>query len=777
MGVFSGPINEEILSCVSWHEILACVVRHGEAMDELNIVTALHRVAKLYRDEDGGRTPVRVVHTSRGLSDLLELTRHFVPRCKAQQLSNALWGCAVLDIHDADLLQKLCDFAVQRLAWFVPQNVANSTWAIATLSFVHENFLSGVGKYIEANVKDYSPQDLANTCWAYAKLQVCCESVLALVVAECLVKTDQLQAQNFSNTIWGCATLLYRDEESMMSLANSSASRVGEFGTQEMSNLSWGMATLAYKSETWLEASGAEMARRVRECIPQDLSNTIWAYGTLMHKINEHMHKINAEVMRQIEGFSMQGLSNVIWGLSAMEYRDQWVLTCISEEVVRRPLEQFIPPDISTLLYSFAVHAWSHQGALAKLRRAARRMLPHFATRDVANVSWSLVTLSHRDDDLSRRLMIRAEDMMTEFTVQGLCNIAWAFVRLGLPVPGLVARGIAEETLKKLDELEPGDALLLSDAVCTEWAAVVPQPLVDELDAVARRYYNAVLAFLSDWTNIPDLGADEGVICRYQERVESFMVVHVGRRLTVEILGRLGMLESSDVAITKLRALRKLWMLEELEKVEDTDATLQHKTVATWQLDSDGRGNPCPARVLASGSPMDCAVRFIPCVVEHPRASDAEFQVVNLAAEALLRGADISQRTLRLDVSEIPCLSCIGALRQFQKAFPGVPLRVSFSVRTVAEVEKDRSGDIAAQYRDGELPAHDTRAPPPGPDNRGRRIQRIALPPPAPPPLPATPLSRPPSSMPPSSQRNGSLRSAEVPEEKVSRAGQPQSFY
>ena len=56
-----------------------------------------------------------------------------------------------------------------------------------------------------------------------------------------------------------------------------------------------------------------------------------------------------------------RGLSNVIWGLSAVEYRDMKALTCISEEVIRRPMEQLTPPDISTLLYSFAVLAWSHQ--------------------------------------------------------------------------------------------------------------------------------------------------------------------------------------------------------------------------------------------------------------------------------------------------------------------------------------------------------------------------------------------------------------------------------
>ena len=96
---------------------------------------------------------------------------------------------------------------------------------------------------------------------------------------------------------------------------------------------------------------------------------------------------------------------------------------------------------------------------------------------------------------------------------------------------------------------------------------------------------------------------------------------------------------------------------------------------------------------------MDEPIRFVACVVEHPRSNDAEFQVLNKAADRLFRspaGAG-SEATLRFDVSEIPCLSCMGALRQFQKSFPRVRMRASFSIRKVMEVCKDCSHDIDRQ--------------------------------------------------------------------------------
>jgi len=736
MVVLSMPINEEIMSCMNWREVLDHVVRRFDQMDEVNAVTSLHRAAKLYREEceeTGGRhTPLEEVHRAEGLRCLFELVWHLAVRCRPQQLSNSAWACAVLLHHDATLLRRICDYAAQRLGGFTTQNVANTVWALGTLGYQHDELLSLVVVYAEINFRDFSPQDLANMIWAFARLQRPCDRLFQVVVPESLVRLDTFQAQNMSNLIWGCATILYRDESTILSIASMASKRVEEFSTQELSNLTWGMATLNLASEAWLEESGAEMARRSRDCCPQDLSNTIWAYGTLKYKRNEHLRAINWEVMRQIELFSPQGLSNVAWGLSAIEYRDIKTLVCISEEVIRRPLDQMMPPDISTLLYSFAVLAWMHEGALAKLRRAVRYSFSSFASRDVANVSWALVTLSHRDDEIFRMLFTKAVELMPEFSVQGLCNIAWAFVRFGIDVPRATALGIAEQTVSRRAELddEPGDALLLSDAVCSEWSMHVPKAFYDECHMIGWEQYATVLAFLEDMSNIPALGAAPPEVERYQCRLTGLRIIQLGRRLTVELLRRFGMLEESWETIGGLRPLREQWLLEELTKIEPTDASLQHKTTCAWELKrcrhGIGAGSNGP-QIAVSGTPMNAETRFVSCVVEHPRASDAEFQVVNRAAEHILSGGSGDDTgggvsgILQMDVSEIPCLSCLGALRQFQKAFPGVTLRVSFSIRKVSDVCADLSLDTKVEPA---LPpstgSGNTSRNQLAPDNRGR---------------------------------------------------------
>ncbi|CAK0911847.1 unnamed protein product, partial [Prorocentrum cordatum] len=730
-GRSSVPLNDEIMACSSWQEVLGLAGRKVELMDELNIVTALTRTARLHRDGDGGRTPLERVRGHEGLCTLLEHARHFAVRCRPQQLANAAWSCAVLLCQDAPLLQKICGLAVSRLGGFTTQNVANTVWALGTLGFHHEEMLRAALGYAEANIRDFTPQDLGNTCWAFARLQRQCDSLFQLVVRESLVRLNDFQPQNMSNLVWACATILYKDEAAMHVLATHAAGRVTEFTPQELSNLTWGMATLNLMCEPWLSASGAEMAVRSRECCPQDLSNTLWAYGTLKYKCNDHVRAMNWQVMRLIEHFSPQGLSNVAWGLSAMEYRDQMALTCICEEAMRRPLEQMTPPDVSTLLYSCAVLAWLHDGFLAWLRRAIRYLLPVFATRDVANVSWAMVILSHRDDHIFRQLMARSLEMLPDFNVQGLCNIAWAFVRFGVEVPAAVALGIAEQAVRRRPELaeEPGDAVLLSDAVCSEWLQHVPAPLFEACDAIGREHFDRLLPFLADMSNIPSLGCARGEAERYQQHIEGLNCIQLGRRLTVELLRRLGMLEDSREAAGQLRSLRERWLADELESADPTDATIRHKTIGAWSLASRcGSHGP---EIVASGSPMGVDTRFVSCVVEHSRASDAEFQVLNRAADRLLSGFGAEGATLRVDVSEIPCLSCLGAFRQFQKAFPGVNLCASFNIRKVSDICDDRSAEAPPEPPRPPPRAH--LAPPTvlAPDNRGRPPPR-ASPAPAP---------------------------------------------
>lgn len=66
------------------------------------------------------------------------------------------------------------------------------------------------------------------------------------------------------------------------------------------------------------------------------------------------------------------------------------------------------------------------------------------------------------------------------------------------------------------------------------------------------------------------------------------------------------------------------------------------------------------------------------CRLRHDRGGDAEFRVLCAAMEVGFFGEETpSNCELLLHTSEVPCLSCLGAMLQFNYRHPGV-LRVSF---------------------------------------------------------------------------------------------------
>ena len=101
---------------------------------------------------------------------------------------------------------------------------------------------------------------------------------------------------------------------------------------------------------------------------------------------------------------------------------------------------------------------------------------------------------------------------------------------------------------------------------------------------------------------------------------------------------------------------------------------------------------------LISGEALPGAPGIRAAVMGHPRGGDAEFQVLTEAAKICIKlcqeaGHTTSQSSnqdsaileasncygkVRMSVSEVPCLSCCGAMIQFRKRFPNVRLQVRY---------------------------------------------------------------------------------------------------
>jgi hypothetical protein len=107
--------------------------------DEVNVATALHRLAKL-QPPQGSAGPA-ALFSSEPFVRLVAAAATLLPRFGAQAVSNTLWAFATLGYFPADdLLDRIGRHAAATMSTFRPQATSNTLWAMAKLG--EEFFLS-----------------------------------------------------------------------------------------------------------------------------------------------------------------------------------------------------------------------------------------------------------------------------------------------------------------------------------------------------------------------------------------------------------------------------------------------------------------------------------------------------------------------------------------------------------------------------------------------------------------------------------------------------------
>jgi len=107
-----------------------------------------------------------------------------------------------------------------------------------------------------------------------------------------------------------------------------------------------------------------------------------------------------------------------------------------------------------------------------------------------------------------------------------------------------------------------------------------------------------------------------------------------------------------------------------------------HRAQCAWRLGVLGsEGGDLADGVFESGEPVGHGPSFynlIVCRLRHPREGDAEIQALCAAlGTTALSSGKVKGLSLHLHLSDVPCVSCLGATLQFHFRHPGV-LRVSF---------------------------------------------------------------------------------------------------
>lgn len=127
-------ITKRLAAAVHYQQILDIIAESVHQFDEVNVATALHRLAKL-QPPNMSNHPPSVVYTAQ-FQQLIYAIKTLLDCFEAQAVSNTLWAFATLGYYpDRDTLDAIGEHAVTILSTFRPQATSNSLWAYAKLGY------------------------------------------------------------------------------------------------------------------------------------------------------------------------------------------------------------------------------------------------------------------------------------------------------------------------------------------------------------------------------------------------------------------------------------------------------------------------------------------------------------------------------------------------------------------------------------------------------------------------------------------------------------------
>jgi hypothetical protein len=123
-------ITKRLASAVHYQQVLDCISDSVHQFDEVNVATALHRLAKL-QPPNLSHQPPSIIYTNQ-FQQICYAIRTLLDRFEAQAVSNTLWAFATLGYQpEGDLLERIANHATAIIGTFKPQATSNTLWAFA----------------------------------------------------------------------------------------------------------------------------------------------------------------------------------------------------------------------------------------------------------------------------------------------------------------------------------------------------------------------------------------------------------------------------------------------------------------------------------------------------------------------------------------------------------------------------------------------------------------------------------------------------------------------
>lgn len=716
-------IKRALLLAGNVEDVLAVLERSFSEFDGFHCTLAVHRLARFGR---AARASCILGHLQ--WPALLARLQGAIHTGEPRHLASTAWALANLQVRDVLMLDSIADRCVQR---------AGGRWDAMSLSLVlqsfavlgahHRDLADSVAAQVQRELSSaWPPGDVARVVWSFARLLRRDDGFFRGASCKALARLPEFSPTTLVQTIWAFATVAPASVTSHFFPYAAEAMQgpgLMDHTAAHFAMVSWSFAAVLFRPVPLLEAIGDQVTLRSEQLNSQDITMIAWSYATLLAPQRRVFESLAAAAVRTIRAFNVQDLSNTAWAFATAGEYSINLLDAIAEESCSRP-NDFNCQHVAMLIWAFVTARHRHDRLFAVIGGLARVDLGSWHSAKL--LAYALAGLPKLRSDLgshaaTMRVAAQLVDALRERIRKGEGEPDDAHSVHDAVFPWLAssAEGCEPEGWLEVDALmvqqRKGLQAVMCSPVCDAILAI-KWWVYDE--RVVREYQCAVqalglrglgsahtLVFLQG-LGVQRAAAQEELAARAAAtRVES-MALARGAEGQAQDAGRGERANwcfwRASVAACACAVGRHsgthIQAMQERQCVAE-GGRLQSSTVVGYREDCGGLVAVKLSHDHVSHRAWDCEFRAMARTAAAARALLAGMPVAK--AQALLdfgaadepppqEGADVATLTpqerlaleasvegrLEIYMTEVPCLSCIGAMAQFRRRFP----RISFEV-------------------------------------------------------------------------------------------------
>ena len=371
-------IQQDILRARSVGRVLAvCSKEELQTMDAVNVVTAIHRIAKLY---DGSH--IALVENPRFEMMLEAVSKH------------------------VDALN--------------PRGMVHLVWSLASLQCWPEWSEDLIGRCMQCD--SFTGRDLSVLLGSLAKLAT---SSKPGVPSKLKKKCKQLQdvlVQQLGETLpelttsvdLACAAaslsrLQVRDERLFVTIAQQAVPILGEFSMSDVTSLLWALAILNFTHGELCEQIRLLLRQKAEECSPKELTQIAWALSRLHEADEELLRQTIAPVVRaKFLDFEVpRDLCTLAFAYSNVRVFDEGIFNDFAHTLTSK-VRLMNAHDVSSVVAAFAGIEYAHKGLFKALQKHTKAIMPSFTPLQLSRTIHGFGTAGVEDVSLYRGLFGQA---------------------------------------------------------------------------------------------------------------------------------------------------------------------------------------------------------------------------------------------------------------------------------------------------------------------------------------------------------------------------------